>query len=242
MAATICHKMVNSMDLKQLKGIGPSKQDKLKTAGITSVEQLARADIAAVAAKSGLPAAQVKDLKHRAAALAVLEDLKGFGPSSFGALSDQGAVAVRELYAASADWLQAEIKVAQAKLAELREEAEAVARHIAEEAQTPEGRGRLAQEGAAVARSAALKAQETGKKAVAAAERSRDLAVARAKQIQARAPEVLAQAQVTVREAETRLKSAVARTEQVVRAEAQKAKARTERVVGNAKARINKAA
>ncbi|HUR62589.1 MAG TPA: DUF4332 domain-containing protein [Candidatus Thermoplasmatota archaeon] len=229
------------MDLKQLKGVGPSKQDKLKTAGITSVEQLARADIAAVATKSGIPAAQVKDLKHRAAALAVLEDIKGFGPGSLGTLSDQGAVAVRELYSASADWLAAEIKVAQARLVELRAEAEAVARHVAEEARTPEGRGRLAQEGAALAHVAARKASETGKKAMAAAERSRDLAVTRAKEIQARAPEVLAQAQVTVREAETRLKSAVARTEQVVRAEAQKAKARTERVVGQTRARINKA-
>ncbi|MCA1811627.1 MAG: DUF4332 domain-containing protein [Halobacteriales archaeon] len=229
------------MDLKTLKGIGPAKQEKLKSAGVTSVEQLARCDVAAVAQKTGLPAAQVKDLKHRAAAIAVLEDLKGFGPGSFAALSERGGHAVRELYAASADWLAAEIKVAQARLAELKEEAEAVALHVAEEAKTPEGRARLAVEGKAVAQAAAHKAKVTGKKALAAAERSRDLAVAKAREVQQRAPVVLQQAQATVKEAEVRLKAAVQRSEEVVRAEAQKAKARTERVVGQAKARLNKA-
>jgi predicted flap endonuclease-1-like 5' DNA nuclease len=219
------------MDLKTIKGIGPAKQEKLKSAGITSVEQLARCDPAAVAQKTGLPAAQVKDLKHRAAAIAVLEDLKGFGPGSFAALSERGGHAVRELYAASADWLAAEIKVAQARLAELKEEAEAVARHVAEEAKTPEGRARLAVEGKAVAQAAAHKAKVTGKKAVA-----------KAREVQQRAPVVLQQAQATVKEAEVRLKAAVQRSEEVVRAEAQKAKARTERVVEQTKARLNKAA
>jgi predicted flap endonuclease-1-like 5' DNA nuclease len=240
-ATTICHK-VNPMDLKQLKGVGPSKQDKLKLAGITRVEDLARADVAAVAHKSGLPAAQVKDLKHRAAALALLEDLKGMGPGSLETLSEQGAKSVRELYAASADWLAAEIKVAQAKLADLKDEAEVLARHVAEEAKTAEGRARLAEEGLAAAQSAARKAKATGQKALAAAERQRDLAVAKAKDLQKRAPAVLHQAQVTVKEAEVRLKAAVKRSEEAVLAEAKKAKARTERVVGQAKARLNKAA
>lgn len=230
------------MDLKSIKGIGPSKQDKLKAAGVTTVEQLARANVEAVAQKSGLPAAQVKELKHKAAALAVIEDIKGFGPGSLGTLSEQGAASVRELYAASAEWLAAEIKVAQAKLVELREEAEAVARHVADEARTSEGRARLAVEGKAVAQVAVRKAQDTGRKALAAAERQRDIALATARQVQQRAPAVLHQAQATVQEAEARLKAAVKRSEDVVRAEAQKAKARTERVVGQAKARINKVA
>jgi predicted flap endonuclease-1-like 5' DNA nuclease len=230
------------MDLKSIKGIGPAKQDKLKAAGVTSVEQLARADVAAVAAKSGLPAAQVKELKHKAAALAVIEDLKGFGPGSLGTLSEQGAHSVRELYAASADWLAAEIKVAQAKLADLREEAEVLARHVAMEAKTPAGRARLAEEGLAAAQSAARTAQATGRKALAAAERQRDLALAKAKEVQKRAPEVLHQAQATVKEAEARLKTAVKRSEELVLAEARKAKARTERVVGQARARLNKTA
>lgn len=229
MAPTTSHKAIR-MDLKTIKGIGPSKQDKLKAAGVTTVEALARCDVEEVAQASGLPAAQVKELKHRAAAHALLEDLKGFGPGSFATLSERSAQGVRDLYKASADWLAAEIKVAQERLAELREEAEAVARHVAEEAKTPEGRARLAEEGKAVAQSAARKAQEAGQKAVA-----------KAKELQEKAPALIAQAQATAKDAQERLKAAVQRSEEVVRTEAQKAKARTERVVEQTKARMNRA-
>lgn len=230
------------MDLKTIKGVGPSKQDKLKAAGIATVAELARADVKEVAAKSGLPVAQVRELKNRAAAHAVLEDLKGFGPASFDTLSEQGAHALRDLYAASADWLAAEIKVAQARLAELRGEAEGLARHVAEEARTAEGRGRLAEEGVRATRAAVQRAQEATRKALAAAERQRELAVAKAHELRGRAPEMMEQAQATVKQAEERLRLAVRRSEELVHAEAQKAKARTERVVGQARSRINKAA
>lgn len=219
------------MDLDKIKGIGPAKREKLKAAGIANVEQLARCDAAAIAGKSGLPLTQVKDLKHRAAALAILEDIKGLGPGSLGAFSERGGHAVRELYAASADWLAAEIKVAQERLAELREEAEAVARHVADEARTPEGRARLAGE-----------AKVASRKALDAAERSRDRAVSKARELRQRAPAALQRAEAAVKDAEARLRTAVQRSEAAVRAGARKAKARVGRAVDRAEAELDEPA
>jgi predicted flap endonuclease-1-like 5' DNA nuclease len=230
------------MDLKQIKGIGPAKQEKLKAAGITTIDHLARADAEGLAVKTGLPLAQVKDLKHRAAALALIEDLKGIGPATLEALSEAGARSVRELYAASAEWLAAEMKAAQAKLAGLKAEAESLARHVAVEAKTPQGRARLAHEGKTAAQKAARSAQANGKTALAAAQRQSELALAKAQELREKAPQALHQAQAAVQDAERRLKATVERTETVLRAEAQKAKARTERVVEQTRARFNRAA
>src|ERR1041385_7442301 len=76
-----------TMDLKHVKGIGPSKQEKLKAAGVGSVEALARCDPAEVGAASGIPVAAVKEYKQKAAALSLLEDLKGVGPATVGVLA-----------------------------------------------------------------------------------------------------------------------------------------------------------
>ncbi|MFO1533207.1 MAG: DUF4332 domain-containing protein [Thermoplasmatota archaeon] len=219
------------MDLKQIKGLGPAKTQKLRAAGIGTVEALARSDPAAVAAASGIPLDQVKGLKHRAAALALLEDLKGVGPGTLETLSDSGAESLRELYDASADWLEAELKVVQRKLAQFQSEAERLAQHVATEAKTPEGRQRLAIETSRLARAGAEKAERSGRQALVTAQRA-------ARDIQKRAPFVLKQAEVRVKEAETRLKAAAAKTEKVLRAEAEKARARTERVVRRAKSRV----
>lgn len=229
------------MDLKQIKGVGPAKQDKLRTAGIATIDQLARADVAAVAAKTGIPIAQVKELKHRAAALSLIEDLKGIGPGTLDTLSDAANKSVRELYAASADWVEAQLKVARARIIEAKAEAERLARHVASESQTHDGRVRLAAEGRAFAEKTAVDAQATGRRVFAAAKKESEMVSLKVRELREKAPELVHDAEHALRQAEVRLKAATHKAETVLKAEAQKVKANTERVVEQTRSRFNKA-
>jgi murein hydrolase activator len=217
------------MDIKQVKGVGPAKAEKLRAAGIATVHDLARCEPAQVAEASGLKEADVRELRQRAAAHAILEDMKGFGPGTLAALSERSAESLRELYHASADWLAAQAEVAAARLQEARQQAEQVARHVAESARTPEGRKGLARE-----------AEEAGRKAVAATRKAAEAAAERAKELRGRAPGLVARAQEGVKEAEARLKEASRRTQAAIKAEAEKARARTERVVSQARSRMDR--
>src|SRR5437870_231730 len=132
------------MDLKQIKGIGPAKQEKLKAAGVTTVEALARADVAAVCAKAGLDEQLVRELKQRALAHTLVEDLKSFGPATLETLGQAGAESLKEFYAASSEWTEAQMQLLQSRYAGLRDQAEALAAHVREQARTAEGRQALA--------------------------------------------------------------------------------------------------
>jgi hypothetical protein len=230
------------MDLKQIKGLGPSKQEKLKAAGVTTVDSLARADIAAVAAKSGLDAKLVKELKQKATGLVLVEDLKGIGPATLGTLSQASAESLRELYDAGADWLAAEVQLAQAKLAELQKQAEQLATRVAADAKTPAGRRALADDAREAAMDAAVKVEAAGRKVAAAAKDASVQLVAAARTAQERAPGLLAQAEATLKDAREKAQAAAKKAESVLKAEAQKAKATTERVVAQAQKRFTKAA
>ncbi|MEK6976166.1 MAG: DUF4332 domain-containing protein [Candidatus Thermoplasmatota archaeon] len=221
------------MDLKHIKGIGPSKQEKLKAAGIDSVDALARADIDAVAAKTGLPASAVKEYKQKAAALALLEDLKGVGPATVTVLAEAGIQSLKDLTEASVDFLAKELKLAQTKIRELQAQAAKDAKRIAEEAKTPEGRAKLVKESKALAQEGAHKAQKAAKDAIAQAQKV-------SKDFQEKAPQYVEKAQVVLKDAETRAKSAAHKAQVAVQHEVQKVKASSEQAVANTKARFSK--
>jgi nucleotidyltransferase/DNA polymerase involved in DNA repair len=219
------------MDLKKIKGLGPAKAQKLAAAGIDSLEALARADPEEVANKADLPVEQVKEFKHRAAALSLIEDLKGVGPESLDTLSQAGKESLRNLYSASADWLEAELKLVRNRLASLQAKATDVAHHIAEESRTPEGRKRLAKETSDLARKTAADAKVAGQEALVKAQKA-------AREIERRAPMVMKQAEAKVKAAETKVREAAAKAEKTLRVEAEKARARAENALDRAKSRF----
>ena len=221
------------MDLKHIKGIGPSKQEKLKAAGIGSVDALARADVEQVAKDTGLPVSAVREYKQKAAALALLEDLKGVGPATVATLAEAGVQSLKDLTEASVDYLAKELKVAQTKIQAMQAEAAKNAKRIAEEAKTPEGRAKLVRESRELAVEGAHKAQEAAKQAIAQAQKT-------AKDIQEKAPQYVEKAQVVLKDAETRAKAAAQKAQVAVKAEVQKVKAQGEQAVANTKARFSK--
>ena len=221
------------MDLKHIKGIGPSKQEKLKSAGIDSVDALARADVDVVANKTGLPVSAVREYKQKAAALALLEDLKGVGPATVATLAEAGIQSLKDLTEASVDFLAKELKLAQTKIREMQAQASKDAKRIAEEAKTPEGRAKLVKESKALAQEGAHKAQDAAKQAIAQAQKM-------SKDFQERAPAYVEKAQVVLKDAETRAKTAAQKAQVAVKAEVQKVKAQSEQAVANTKARFSK--
>src|SRR5687768_17684418 len=122
-----------TMELKHIKGIGPSKQEKLKAAGVKTVEDLARSDPIALAGETGLPVATLKEYKQKAAGLAMLEDLKGVGPATVGILSEAGIQSLKDLYSASAKRLSHELKVAQERIEGWQEQARDASQRIVAE-------------------------------------------------------------------------------------------------------------
>ncbi len=221
------------MDLKHIKGIGPSKQEKLKAAGIDSVDALARADVEKVAAATGLPASAVKEYKQKAAGLAMLEDLKGVGPATVAVLAEAGIQSVRDLADASVKFLAKELKLAEARVKEMQAEAAKNAKRIAAEAKTPEGRAKLVKESRELAVEGAHKAQVAAKQALATAQKV-------SKDIQERAPAYAEKAQAVLKDAEGKAKAAAQKAQVAFKSEAQKVKAQAEQVVANTRARVSK--
>ncbi|HET6399491.1 MAG TPA: DUF4332 domain-containing protein, partial [Candidatus Thermoplasmatota archaeon] len=176
------------MELKRIKGIGPSKQEKLKAAGITSVEELARADVLETAETTGLSVETVRELKQRAAAYAVVEDIKGLGPSSVETFAERALEALQEATDGASKRLREDLEQARVKVQEWVKQAEATARRVAEESKTPEGRKALVAEGRQVAEQTAEKARETAQKAIDFAKKESEVVLARAKEFQSRAP------------------------------------------------------
>ncbi|MHB1261104.1 MAG: DUF4332 domain-containing protein [Thermoplasmatota archaeon] len=228
------------MDLKHIKGIGPSKQEKLKSAGIKSVDELARCDPVAVAAEAGIPVATLKEYKQKAAALALLEDLKGVGPATVATLAEAGVQSLRDLYTASAKRLSHELKVAQHKIEGWQEQAQDAAQRIAVEAKTPEGRAKLVKESREMAIEGAVKAQAAAKQAIAYAQKESQVIAAKAKELQARAPELREKATVALKDAQAKATVQVKKAQETVRHEALKVKAQAEKVYADTRARSQK--
>lgn len=221
------------MDLKHIKGIGPSKQEKLAAAGIDSVDDLARANVVKVAADSGLPVSAVKEYKQKAAALALLEDLKGVGPATIGVLAEAGVQSLKDFAEASQDFLAKELKLAQSQIQKMQADAAKNAKRIAEEAKTSEGRAKLVKESKALAIEGAEKAQKAAKDAIASAQKM-------TKDFQTKAPEYIEKAQVVLKDSQAKAKAAAQKAQVVVRHEAEKVKAQTEKVVADTRARLKK--
>lgn len=228
------------MELKHIKGIGPAKQEKLKAAGIESVDALARSDAGKVASESGLPLDTVKEYKQKATALTLLEDLKGVGPATVATLAEAGIQSLRDLANASSKRLAHEMKVAQHKIEALQAQAEKAAKRIAEEAKTPEGRAKLLKESKAMAQEGAVKAQAAAKDAIAFAQKESKVIQARAKELQAKAPEYVEKAQVVLKDVQAKVTAAGQKAQVTVQHEAEKVKAQTEKVVADTRARFQK--
>jgi predicted flap endonuclease-1-like 5' DNA nuclease len=230
------------MELKHIKGIGPSKQEKLKAAGIDSVDMLARADAESVAKETGIPLASVREYKQKATGLALLEDLKGVGPATVATLAEAGVESLKDLYTASAKRLSHELKVAQHKIEGWQEQARDASQRIMVEAKTPEGRQKLLKESREMAVEGAQKAQAAAKQAIAYAQKESQVIQARAKEFQAKAPVYVEKAQVALKDAQAKATVQVRKAQETVRHEAQKVKAQAEKVYADTRARSSKPA
>jgi predicted flap endonuclease-1-like 5' DNA nuclease len=228
------------MELKHIKGIGPSKQEKLKAAGVKSVEDLARSDPIELAGETGLPVATLKEYKQRAAALALLEDLKGVGPATVKVLAEAGVQSFKDLYTASAKRLSHEMKVAQERIEDWQAQAKDASQRIVNEAKTPEGRQKLLKESKDMAFEGAAKAQAAAKQAIAYAQKESQVIQARAKEFQAKAPEYVEKAQVALKDAQAKATVQVKKAQESVKHEAQKVKAQAEKVYADTRARARK--
>lgn len=200
------------MDLREIKGVGPAKQQKLRDAGITTIEQLARADPATLADQSGLPLAQVRELRQRASALALVQDAKGVGPASVPALADQAVRGLQGAFHVTLDRLASELAQAQKSLAKLQKQAQDAAAELAKEARTPDGRKRIAVASRELAQDYASRAQDAAAKAIA--------------YVQANAPDAIASAKTQIGQAAATVADLSERLQATVKAEAAKAKAR----------------
>lgn len=226
------------MELKHIKGVGPAKQAKLQQAGITTVEDLARADVAAVAEKSGLSAAAVKEYKEAAVGLTLMQDIRGLGPNTIKTLAEGGIRNLKDLYEASSERLAAEAKVAQEKAREWQDEARKVYEHVREGAKTPEGRQQLAQEGRDLAVRAAKATRDQAEKMLANAQKEGEAAIAKAQELREKAPAILQdyrqKAEKALHDAEAQVKAVQEKAPAAVK----DAQAKAEKAVQDAQKRI----
>jgi len=209
------------MDLREIKGIGPAKQQKLRDAGITTVEGLARADPTKLADDAGIPLAQVREMRARAAAISVVQDAKAFGPASVPTLANEAVKGLQEAVTITLDRLAAELAAAQKSLANLQKQAQQAAQELAQEAKTADGRKRIAVAGRELAQDYASQAQDAAKKAIA--------------YVQANAPDAIASARTQIEEAAAKIAALSERTQAALKVEATKARVEGEKLVKSAR-------
>lgn len=209
MPPTMAHK-VTTMELKHIKGIGPAKQQKLKDAGISSVEELAKADIAKLVEATGMSEAALKEYKGKAVGLTLINDLKGITPETVKTLAMSGIDSLKELYEASAERIAAEAKVAKENVEKWQQEAKDLANRVAEDAKTPEGRTKLRHEAVELAEKTVQKTRDVAVELYHKVQHDGEVAIAKAKEIQEKAPEMLKEyrekAEAALKEAEARVK------------------------------------
>ncbi len=228
------------MDLKHIKGIGPSKQEKLKAAGIHSVDEMARSDVVELSQKTGITESSLREYKQKATGLSLIEDLKSVGPATVTVLAEAGVESLKDLYEASTDWLAKELKVAQAKAKQIQREAADAAKHVAEGAKTSEGRKQLLIEGRDLAQKTAKNAEKITREAIARAQKDGEMVMAKAQEFRAKAPEVVAKAKATAKDVEVKVKAVAHKAQETVKAEALKVKAANEQLVTRTRAKFHK--
>ncbi len=227
------------MELKHIKGIGPSKQQKLKEAGVESVEDLAKADIAKVAKATGLSEASLKEFKGKAVGLTLIQDLKGITPETVKTLAMSGIDSLKDLYEASAERVAAELKVAKDKAEKLQADAKALADRVKEDAKTAEGRTKLRQEGVALAEKAVEKSRDVALDLYEKARKDGEAAIQKAKDIQEKAPAMLKEyrekAEAALKDAESKVKDLQTKAPK----QAKEVGAKAQKAVEEAQARVN---
>ncbi len=226
------------MELKHIKGIGPAKQAKLKEAGISSVEELAKADVATLAKATGMTEAALKEFKGKAVGLTLIQDLKGVTPDTIKTLAMSGIDSLKDLYEASTERVAAELKVAQEKAKELQTEAKKLAEHVKEEAKTPEGRANLRKEAVEVTEKAIQKSRDVALDLYEKARKDGEAAIAKAKELQEKAPVALKEYR---EKAEKALKQAEATVKELQDKAPQQAKdvgAKAQKAIEDAQARV----
>ncbi len=178
------------MDLKHVKGIGPAKQAKLTDAGVPDVETLARCDVAAVAAATGMQTETVREFKQRALGLTLMQDIKGIGPSTIQTLAQAGIRGLKDLYEASTDMVAQTLETSKEKAQEVRAEAERLYARVQEDVKTSEGRKQLAEDGIHAAKEGAKKLQAATLATIEQLQKDGEAALAKAAELKERAPEM----------------------------------------------------
>ena len=240
MSDTASHKGLRIMELSAIKGIGPAKQAKLNAAGIDTVHDLARCDVAKLAEQTGLSVDTVRELQGRAAAHAIVQDLKGVGPASLETFAEEGVRSLRAIAEASQQRLAEELRIARAKAAEMQAEAKQALQELAEEAKTPEGRRQIVvrtrdhvEERARRAREAALQLQQKAKE-------FQQQAPAQLREVREKAEKIIQDAQVRLQDAQVRLKELGEQAQATTKAELEKVKSANQRVVAQVKGRVSR--
>ncbi len=221
------------MELSTIKGIGPSKQTKLNDAGIKTVGDLAHANVASLAETTGISASTIKGYKEQAVALTLIEDVKGIGPKTIQTLAEAGIRSLKDLASASSDFIAKEAAVAQEKAKEWKAQAETLAKRVAEDAKTPEGRQKLANEGKDFATTTAKKAEAAAKDAIAIAQKEGEMVIAKAKDLADKAPE-------RVKVGQEKATALVKEAETFVKTEVEKVKAQNEGLLTRLKAKFRR--
>ncbi|MES2155840.1 MAG: helix-hairpin-helix domain-containing protein [bacterium] len=209
------------MDLREIKGIGPAKQQKLRDAGIASVEDLARADPTKLAAASEIPLAQVREMRARAAALTVVQDAKALGTASVPTMASEAVKGLQQAISVTVDRLAEELAQVQKSLANLQKQAADAAAELTAEAKTPAGRKRIAVASRELAQDYAGRAQDAAQKAIA--------------YVQANAPDAIAAARVQLEDAAIKLAALAEKTQTTLKTEAAKVKAANEKLFKSVK-------
>lgn len=222
------------MELKHIKGVGPAKQEKLKAAGITNVSDMAHADVAAIATKSGISEAQVREYQQKAVALNLIADIKGMGPETVKSLAQSGVRSLQDLYEASSEFVAKQTKVAQEQAKAWQAEAQKLYEHVATEAKTAEGRKKLAGEAKDAAQAAAKATQEKLVELYHTAQKEGELAIAKAKDLKEKAPAYVHDAR---EKAEKALKDAEAKVK-ALSGKAPDVRAKAEKAVADAQAKV----
>ncbi len=88
------------MDLTDIDGLGPARQDKLEAAGVKTVTALAKADPAELSDETEIPEGVLEGFVHQASDLVELDGIEGIGEATLDALVGAGVRSPEALAAA----------------------------------------------------------------------------------------------------------------------------------------------
>lgn len=100
------------MGLELINGVGPATVKKLNKAGVRTLDDVRKLDIATIAKKTGIAPERLQEWKKAAAETKVLDDVPGVGPAMRKKLKAAGVADLDKLLAAEPETLAEKIGVA----------------------------------------------------------------------------------------------------------------------------------